>query len=318
MPQIPIVKSKILVTGGNGFIGSHLIKRLIELGFESIVSMDMDMTHNPLLYPLRDSFAFFGIDILEYKSVQKIFENYSGFDYVFHLAANIDVSLSSQNPFVDFNSNALASLNTFELCRIYSVKKIILASSAMIYGDCGGLMVDESYPSKPASNYAATKLYSESLAYVYSSQYSLAFTLFRLFNVYGPYQKKQVVFDTLRKLNADNKKLEMFGTGKQIRDFCFINDVVSYLCDALTNEKTVNNVYNMGSGHSITIEELVKKICQIKSLNPIIHFTGISWAGDLNFMRCDNSKLVTDFGYKPAFELCDGLSKMVEWYDANF
>ncbi len=308
-------KSRILVTGGCGFIPSHLIDKLVEEGFNNILSIDNLMGANAN-FSKNEHCEYQYADIANYKFLDTLFEE-EKFDYVFHLAANANVPYSSKFPEVDFSSNALGTFNILNLCVKYNVKKILFASTAAIYGEPAYTPMDEKHELLPRSNYGVTKLYGEKLGLAYEKTYDLDFTGIRIFNTYGPRQSRYVLYDLIRKLSANNKQLEVLGTGEQIRDYSYISDTVNAFFMAFTNPKSRGKIYNVSGGKQTSIKELVAKICEELNIDPEISYTNQSWKGDISNMTGSIDFIKQDLGFEPKIDLKKGLKLSIEWFKHN-
>lgn len=303
----------ILITGGGGFIGSHLVDFLVDLGLINVISIDRNLqtivARNPLC-------CYHQVDISNKDSMENIFKLYP-IKYIFHLAGNSNVPLSNENPYIDFNSNALGTLNLYQLAKSFKVKKVVFTSTASVYGSPLFLPVNEEHPLNPVSNYALTKLYGEKLAIAYTRSYNLNSSVVRIFSSYGPRQPRYVLYDLLKKLSANSDKIELLGKPSIIRDYVFVKDVAFALYKIMILKHTNGHVFNIGGGKPITIEQLIKTICEILNINPIISFSGKSWKGDVDIFSADISKLIEYTGYIPETDLYEGLTETINWFRNN-
>lgn len=308
-------KSRILVTGGCGFIPSHLIDRLVDEGFNNVLSIDNMMGAKADFSKNNDCEYQYG-DISNYKYLETLFAE-EKFDYVFHLAANANVPFSSKFPEVDFSSNAIGTFNILNLCVKHNIKKVLFASTAAIYGEPSYTPMDEAHQLLPRSNYGVTKLYGEKLGLAYEKTYDLDFTGIRIFNTYGPRQTRYVLFDLIRKLSANTKQLEVLGTGEQIRDYSYISDTVNAFYLAFTNPESRGKIYNVSGGKQTSIKELVSKISEELKIDPEIHYTNESWKGDISNMTGSIDFIKKDLGFEPKIDLNTGLKLSIEWFKKN-
>ena len=311
------LNDSILVTGGNGFIGSHLIDTLIDKQFENVYSIDnlMGSNYGELLNINKKAKYLYG-SIDDYHFLENCFQQYK-FKYIFHIAANGNVPLSNDQPFLDFNYNALGSLNIFNLSVKYNIQKIIFASTAAVYGIPNSIPVNEDAPLNPISNYGLTKLYGEKLAIAYFKTYSLKASVIRIFNTYGPRQPRYVLYDLIKKLHKNNRELEVLGTGDQVRDYAFVSDTVNAFIKVMKTEKSNGEIYNISGGNPLTIKELVRNICLILKIDPLIKYTGKSWPGDITVLNGDISKLKRDIDFSPEVSITTGLEITINWFKEN-
>lgn len=309
--------TSILVTGGNGFIGSHLVDALVNLGFLNVFSIDNLMgSNNGHMINQNPKANYIVGGIEDFHFLESCFEKYQ-FKYIFHIAANGNVPLSNEQPFLDFNYNALGTLNLFTIARKYGVKKVVLASTAAVYGIPTSIPVKETDPLNPVSNYGLTKLYAEKLAIAYFNTYGLNTSVIRIFNTYGPRQPRYVLYDLIKKLHRNNKELEVLGTGEQVRDYAFVSDTVAAFISVMESEKSNGEIYNISGGNPISIKQLVQYLCTILNISPKINYTGKSWPGDIPVLNADISKLKEYLGFTPKVDIKEGLSIAVSWFKEN-
>ncbi|WP_396602629.1 GDP-mannose 4,6-dehydratase [Algibacter sp. R77976] len=308
-------KSRILITGGCGFIPSHMIDRLVEEGFKNILSID-NMMGADNKFSKNDSCEYKYGDISNYKFLETIFQD-ENFDYVFHLGANANVPFSNKFPEIDFDSNALGTFNILNLCIKHNIKKVLFASTAAVYGEPLYTPMDEKHELLPRSNYGVTKLYGEKLGLAYEKTYDLDFTAIRIFNTYGPRQSRYVLYDLIKKLNANNEKLEVLGTGEQIRDYSYVSDTIEAFFIAFTNPKSRGKVYNVSGGKQTSIKQLVAKISKALEINPKINYTNESWKGDISNMTASINFIKDDLGFEPKVDLDKGLKLSIKWFKEN-
>ncbi len=300
---------KILVTGGCGFIGSHIVDKLIRLGNQVIILDNLSTGKKENLNPKA---KFFYIDINDTK-VEDIFKTEKP-DYVIHQAAHVDVVKSLKDPIFDAKTNILGSLNILENCRKYGVKKIV-------YGNSGGagpgepkyVPIDEEHPVNPLCPYGVSKHSVEHYLKIYSRLYNLKYTSLRYANVYGPRQdpfgEGGVVAIFVHKL-LHNEAPRIFGSGNQTRDFVFVEDVAD--ANILAIKKGDNECFNVGTGIETSINKLfqaLKKLCK-SSINPEY---AEARKEDIIRSSLNNSKIRT-IGWNPSTNLEEGLKKTIDWY----
>lgn len=306
-----LYNKKILVTGGAGFIGSHLVDALVKKGAKVTVVDNLFTGSISNLELSKEKIVFKNVDIRDEKKLRKVMNNQ---EIIFHLAANADVPYSVDYPQEDFEINILGSFNVLKNALKNHVKKILFASSAAVYGNPEYTPVDEKHPTVPISPYGASKLAIERLGYTYYKTYGLPFVILRIFNTCGERQSRYVMYDLLKKLYKNTSKLEVLGTGNQRRDYSYVSDTVDAFILAAENENSSGQVYNIAGGKTVSIKELVTMLLKILNINKInINYTKKSWAGDIDIISADISKIKEDFKFAPKVSLEDGLKRLHLW-----
>ncbi len=299
---------KVVVTGGAGFIGSHLAEKLAGRGYQVTIIDDLSSGKRKNIERLlsQDKVGFIKGSILTPPLLQKLFQ---GTDYVFHQAAIPSVPRSINNPLASHEANVTGVLNVLIAARDNGVKKVIYASSSSVYGDTPTLPKREDMLPNPQSPYAVTKLTGEYYCRVFEQVYGLATICLRYFNVYGPRQdidsQYAAVIPRFIKRALAGKAPIIFGDGEQSRDFTFVTDVVE--ANILAAESQACGVFNIGRGKNITINELA---------NLALNITGSKVEpsyqeprpGDIKHSLADISKART-FGYEPKYSLKEGLGR---------
>jgi len=304
-------KYKILVTGGAGFIGSNLVDKLLEEGHSVVVVDNLSTGNINLLSPLA---LFYQQDIRDYKVMDIIFETHH-FDYVFHLAAQISVPESVENPKKDAEINILGTLNILSLSVKYGIKKIIFSSSGgAIYGENAPIPTTEEFSPNPISPYAISKLACEHYIRFFSKEFNLDYTILRYSNVYGPKQTPKgeagvVAIFTENMLN--NQDVFIYGNGEQIRDFVHVYDVIQ--ANILSLNKAKNEIINISSGEATSINELFNIMKEETNYNkkPIYH---PKRPGDLELSVLSNEKAKRILNWQPSFNLKEGVKNTIEWH----
>jgi UDP-glucose 4-epimerase len=297
---------KILVTGGAGFIGFHLCKKL------------SDFTPNLTIYDNLSSGKLENVndlpkanfvkgDILDLKKLCNVEKT----DLIFHLAAQVVVPYSMENPIEDFETNARGTLNVLEKARKDDAK-LVFTSSAAVYGNSTKLPTPEDYGFNPFSCYGLSKVVGEEYCNMYVNQYGLDITISRLANVYGP-RCHGVISDFLDKTSKNPEKLEIIGTGLQSRDFVHIFDVVDALILSATSKNAVGQTFNIGFGKTTKIIDLAKMILKILDLSDktVMTTTNVSWKGDVNTIWFDISKAKKELKWHPRISLEDNLRELI-------
>ena len=297
---------KIFVTGGAGFIGGHLCKKL------------SDSTRNLTVYDNLSSgkienvkhlpkVRFVKGDILDLKKLG----SQEKADLIVHLAAQVVVPYSMENPAEDFETNARGTLNVLEKARKDDAR-MVFTSSAAVYGNPTKLPTSEDYGFNPTSCYGLSKVVGEEYCNMYSQQYGLDITILRLANVYGP-RGHGVIPDFLDKISRNPEKLEIIGTGLQSRDFVHVSDVVDAFTLAAVSEEAIGETYNIGFGKTTKIIDLAKMILKIMNLSEktAITTTNVPWKGDINTIWFDVNKVKKELKWTPKIRLEDNLRKLI-------
>lgn len=296
----------IFVTGGAGFIGSHLCKNLSNLTsnltiYDNLSSGKVEnVKHLPKVH-------FVKADILNLKKLQ----SQEKADLIYHLAAQVVVPYSMENPLEDFETNARGTLNVLEKARKDDAR-VVFTSSAAVYGNPTKLPTPEDYGFNPFSCYGLSKVVGEEYCNMYSKQYGLDITILRLANVYGS-GCHGVISDFIDKLNRNPEKLEIIGTGLQSRDFVHVSDVVDAFTLAAVSEVAVGETYNIGFGKTTKIIDLAKMILKIMNLSEktAITTTDVSWKGDVNTILFDVNKVKKELKWTPKIRLEDNLRELI-------
>jgi len=237
-------------------------------------------------------------------------------DLLIHLAANADVPASVADPRYDHATNATGTFNVLDAIRRHSPGTcVVVASSAAVYGRPRSLPIGEDAPLAPISPYGASKLAAEAAARAYAETYGLAASVARIFNSYGPRMPRYVVIDFLHKLRRDPTRLEIIGTGAQLRDLSYVSDTAHGLL-TIGVGGAPGEAYNVCSGRSWTITELAERLLTLLGLDAELSYTGTSWPGDVERFEGDPGKLAA-LGHVPSVGLDEGLSRVLEWFDTT-
>ncbi|HEV8539140.1 MAG TPA: NAD-dependent epimerase/dehydratase family protein [Bacteroidota bacterium] len=303
----------ILVTGGAGFIGSHIVDALIDAGHEVVIIDDLSMGRMENVHPKAE---FFRLDIRSEK-VGELFQKFR-FDVVIHEAAQMDVRKSVEDPAFDASVNILGTLNLLENARITGVKKFVFASTGgAIYGEQDYFPADEAHPARPISPYGIAKLSVENYLFYYHEIHGLRYISLRYANVYGPRQNPHgeagVVAIFTRKLLAGNQPV-INGDGKQTRDYVYVGDVVKANLLALTHDPPA--IFNVGTGIETDVNSLFSIIRDYTNSQSMENH-GPAKKGEQRRSVIDSSSLLKTFGWKPSVSLHDGLQRTVEYFRKN-
>lgn len=304
---------KILITGGAGFIGSHLVDAFIKRGYKAVVVDNLSTGRKKNLNPKA---KFYKLDIQDRK-LSEIFRREKP-DFVSHQAAQIDVRLSVADPLFDARVNILGSLNLLECCRQYKVKKIIFASSGgAMYGDTEVIPTPEDYPAKPCSPYGIAKVTVEHYLYYYKVAFGLPYVCLRYSNVYGPRQNSKgeagvVAIFADKMLNEIQPVIN--GDGKQTRDYVYVGDVVR--ANLLALEKKVEGEFNVATTKETSVNELFAKM--VKILNrPFKETHGPAKSGEQKRSCLSYEKIKKILLWQPAVGLDEGLKLTIKWFKEN-
>jgi len=294
----------ILVTGGAGFIGSHIVDALVDQNDVRVLDSLSTGTHSNL-HP--DARLVEG-DIRDGETVDAAME---GVDIVFHKAAMVSVPASVEQPKACHDVNGTATLNLLEAARAND-SRVVFASSAAIYGHPDGVPISEDAPKRPASPYGLEKLTADYYTRIYAERYGLETVSLRYFNVYGPRQtggQYSGVISTFLDQARAGEPITVEGDGEQTRDFVHVDDVVQANLRAATTESTGTS-YNIGTGSNITIRELAETVQAVTATNSEIVHTDPR-PGDIELSEADISKAQDELGYTPTVTIEDGLSQLV-------
>ena len=312
-------KKSILVTGGAGFIGSHLVKRLVADGYEVVIVDNLNDYYDPQLKQdrlnilLKDSeYIFEKVDIANFADLKKVFEKYN-FDVICHLAAQAGVRKSLKNPWLYEKSNILGTMNIFELAKDFNIKKIVFASSSSVYGGNTKVPFSESdRVDSPISFYACTKRSKELLAYTYNHLYGIKITALRFFTVYGPWGRPDMAYFRFADLIRQGKPIDVYNYGKMRRDFTYIDDVVEGVVSAL--EKDVDlEIFNLGNNKPVELVRFIELLEENLGMKADKRYLPIQ-PGDVVETWADIKKAKKELGYDPKTTIEEGLKKFVDWY----
>jgi len=303
---------RILVTGGAGFVGSHLVERLIAEEHEVVVVDNLSTGNRDNLAHVIRHTEFRHLDVCGPDLEQLLSDQ--AFDIIFHLAANAYVPPSVERPDWDFDTNLMATFRLLEMLRRSRWQgTLVYASSAAVYGNPARIPVQEADPTVPVSPYGVSKLASERYIAVYAQLYGLRAASLRLFSVFGPRQRKQVVYDFIRKLHDNPRELYMYGDGSQVRDFNYVQNMVDAALLIAERGKLEGEVYNVASGRACSTLELARAICAVMGIQPEIKFSGSVRPGDPEKWIADIGVLKS-LGYRVRVSLEEGIKRTIEWY----
>lgn len=310
---------RILVTGGAGFIGSHLVDRLMEQGYDVRVVDDLSAgsLDNIKQWINNKRFEFLKGDLRDKEVAEKAVKDV---EVVFHLAANPEVRIGAQSPELLYETNVLITYNLLEAMKKEKVKYLVFTSSSTVYGDAKIIPTSEDYaPLEPISVYGGAKLAAEALISGYAHTFDIKSLVFRLANIIGERSNHGVIYDFINKLKANPNRLEILGDGTQRKSYLHVSDTVEgMLClfEKFREERKIYDVYNLGSDDWITVKEIAEIVSKEMGLNPEFYFTGgvdggRGWKGDVKFMRLSIEKAKSK-GWKPKMNSYEAVRRTVQ------
>jgi UDP-glucose 4-epimerase len=304
----------IAVTGGAGFIGSHLVDELIAGGHDSdigvVVIDDLSSGKKENVSPKAK--------LVRRDIRHDISAELRGMDTVFHFAADPDVRSSAANPVLSFEQNVAGTFAVLESCRKADVKRVVFASTSTVYGDAGVIPTPESYPCTPISNYGASKLACEAYLSAYSGSYGIKGTSLRFANIFGERSTHGVMLDFYRKLSANPKAMEILGDGKQDKSYLHVSDCVAATLAAWKKQTAAYDVFNVGSKAKVNVDELAGLMCRLMKMKPKFAYTVTprGWTGDVRLMLLDISKL-EGLGWEQKIGFEQGMERYLHWLSSG-
>ena len=300
----------ILVTGGAGFIGSHLVELLVSQGYDVTVLDNFSDAPRSNLDNVQDVYTLITGDVRD----PKIIENLLHIDTIYHLAANANVPYSVKKPIDDASRNVLGTINMLNLARL-SGARFLLASSAAVYGEPVHVPMSENHPIHPISHYGVSKLAAEYYVNLYCELYGLDAIIVRLFNAFGPRQRRFVVFDFARKINEPGDIVEVLGSGRQVRSQLFVEDAAGAL--SLVARKGKERFINVGSTTTLDVLDLMSKELDLFQADKEIRITESSWDGDIVRLVPDTTRLRT-LGFQEKYSFEEGLLLFKDWFTEEY
>jgi UDP-glucose 4-epimerase len=302
--------TKILVTGGAGFIGSSLAEYLLNKTEFQVVVVDNYLTGRQQNLPASDKFRFIKADANDFNDIASIFQTF-GFDYVFHYAAVVGVKRTLENPVMVLD-DLLGIRNVLKLCKNTGVKRVFYASSSEVYGEPVHLPQHEhNTPLNSRLPYAVVKNAGEAFCRSYFQEYDLPYTIFRFFNTYGPRQSPDFVVSRFINAAIEDKPITIYGDGQQTRTFCYIDDNLEATVNCLVNKMYIDDVVNIGNDQEMSVIELARVIKKItNSKSEIIHLPALP-EGDMTRRQPDINKMQCLLN-RPFTSLEDGLKKIID------
>lgn len=305
---------KTLITGGTGFIGSHLSDLLVSKDYDVVALDNLSLgTIKNIAHLLEhEKFAFIEEDLLHLDELKNIFQK-NRFDVVFHLAANSDIAQSAGNPKIDLDNTFMTTWNVLECCRLFHVNRFMFASSSAVYGDARHKLTEESGPLSPVSHYGAGKLASEGFISAYSHMNNIQSWIVRFPNVVGERATHGVIHDFIAKLKDNPRQLEILGDGKQEKPYLYVKDLVEAIFFINREVKDRLNYYNVGVEDQTTVNEIAKIVCEEMRLENVkLIYTGGStgWKGDVPHYQYDLHK-INFLGWKAKYSSSEAVRMAV-------
>lgn len=311
----------LLITGAAGFIGSHLVDRLLATDVERVTVVDdfndfyaPSIKRDNIREHLKDSrYSIHEVDIRDRDALRKIFDG-SNFDCVVHLAARAGVRPSLCEPQLYTETNINGTVNLLELARQHNIKQFVFGSSSSVYGINAKVPFSEDDPIRqPISPYAATKGAGELLCHTYSHLYDLRCVCLRFFTVYGPRQRPDLAIHKFAKLISQHKPIPVFGDGTTRRDYTYVDDIIDGVTAAIDYDQSNYEVINLGESRTVELRELISLLEKELDTHAIIERQPPQ-PGDVPQTFADVSKARALLNYQPKTQIEEGLRRFVEWF----
>jgi len=319
---VQLKNKKVLVTGADGFIGSHLTEKLAEMGavvtaFVQYNSFNSWGWIDTLDRGVQKELEVYTGDIREYDSISKAV---NGKEVVFHLAALIAIPYSYQSPSAYVRTNVEGTLNVMEACRVYNTEKVVHTSTSEVYGTAQYVPIDEKHPLQGQSPYSASKIGADKMAESYYRSFNLPVATIRPFNTYGPRQSARAIIPAIiSQILAGHKTIKL-GSLTPTRDLNYVKDTVNGFIRMAEVDQSTGRTINVGSNREISIGDLAQKIISLTGRNVSIEYDESRLRpekSEVNRLWCDNSKALEILGWKPEYTLESGLMETIEWIKNN-
>src|SRR6266480_1479948 len=309
---------RVLVTGGAGFIGSHLVEKLLASGHEVVILDDFNDFYDPQtkhanIAGLARDVTIYHVDLRDSELVRNLFHR-ENVDAIAHLAARAGVRPSIQYPRLYYDTNVTGTLHLLEAARVTGVGRFVFASSSSVYGASKTIPFSEDeHLSQTFSPYAATKVAGEFLCSTYSHLYNLRVVALRYFTVYGPRQRPDLAIHQFTRHICAGQPIEQFGDGTTRRDYTYIDDVIHGTMAAFQYEGPLFDIFNLGESDTIQLKDLIVAIENVLGKKAKINRLP-EQPGDMPLTCADISKARKLLGYKPTTRLSEGLPRFMEWF----
>lgn len=315
-----MIKKRFLVTGGAGFIGSHLVDRLLAQNPSRVTVIDnfddfysqQIKRQNVENHPRHPAYRLVEADIRNYTALKQLFSD-EVFDVIIHLAAKAGVRPSVTDPRTYQEVNIAGTTNLLDLAERNGIKKFVFGSSSSVYGPLATPPFKEDAPLAPISPYAATKAAGELIAHTFSHLHGINVTCLRFFTVYGARQRPDLAIHKFARLISSKNPIPVYGDGNAERDFTYIDDILQGVLAAIDYQATPFEVINLGESHTITVNRLIELLEDALGQKAIIDRQPAQ-AGDMPRTHADISKAQALLGYKPTTPIEAGIKKFVEWF----
>lgn len=311
---------KIVVTGGAGFIGSHVVDCLIEEKHEIVVLDNLSSGDERFIAPHldREDFQFHKVDILH----DDIADFFGCVDVVWNLAANPEVRIGAENTRIHLEQNLITTYNVLEAMRQKEVRQIIFTSTSTVYGEADQLPTPEDYPTIPISLYGASKLASEALIASYCHTFDMHAWIYRFANVIGKRSSHGVIYDFINKIRRNPDELEILGDGMQTKSYIYVSDCIDAMFAGLqvTGTRAVEkgaHIFNIGTSEMTSVKQIAELVCGAMDVSPAFRFTSASdgskggWIGDVPVMLLDTSRL-NNLGWKQRYTSEEAVNKAIQ------
>jgi UDP-glucose 4-epimerase len=308
---------KILITGGAGFVGSHLVDHFLKSGYETVVfdNFYSARVENIKQYMNNKSFHLIKGDVRSSKDVEKAVKSV---DAVCHLAAVVNIPLSMKDPLLTEEVNVKGALNLLEACVKHDVRRFVYVSTCAVYGEARHLPIDEEHPTNPLSPYGASKLAAEHYCNIFNRIYGLQIVCLRFFNVYGSRQPSGpyggVITTFLESLKRGGS-LVIYGDGNQTRDFLYVADAAKACMLALQRKNCSGKTFNIGTGVQTSVNELAQILIKLMDRPKIKVIHSDERKGDIRESYADISRAKKELGFKWDYSISEGLKKMADELD---
>jgi UDP-glucuronate 4-epimerase len=307
----------ILVTGGAGFIGCHLIQKLLDQGHEVICIDNLNKYYDPKLKQarldlFRDRITFYKTDISDKEELEKIFSRHK-IDSICHLAAQPGVRYSLENPFIYADSNYVGTLNILELAKQNQIKDIVFASTSSVYGTNTQMpFTEDQKVATPISIYSASKRACELLAHAYCHLFGMNITCLRFFTVYGPWGRPDMAIFKFTKNISQGNPIDVYNNGDMERDFTYVSDIVDGFILAMENTGGFK-IYNLGRGSPVKLMDFIRCIEQGLKKKAEMNMLPMQ-PGDVKSTFADITRAREELGYSPKIDINEGVQKFINWY----
>ncbi|HLA10263.1 MAG TPA: GDP-mannose 4,6-dehydratase [Pyrinomonadaceae bacterium] len=315
------MKRRILITGGAGFIGSHLVQHLVNEGnWHVTVIDDFNDFYEPAVkreniapFQTNENFTLFELDIRDYDDLKETFTDCQ-FDLIVHLAARAGVRPSLEQPHLYTEANVIGTLNLLELARHHKVRQFVFGSSSSVYGANAKVPFSEDDPVRaPISPYAATKAAGELLCHTYSYLYQIRCVCLRFFTVYGARQRPDLAIHKFARLMSAGRPIPVFGDGTTRRDYTFIDDIMQGVRAAMDFDASIYEVINLGESRTVQLNELIQLLERELGVDAIIERKPLQ-PGDVPATFANIEKARRLLAYEPQTQIEDGIARFVKWF----